>query len=258
MEDAVSEVRSAVLPLEAEFGPLDLFVQGSYANRTAVGVQSDVDIVVRQLAVPVAGDAKDPEGSAAVAYRHFRDAVLDALRSELDPGVRDPRIACRCELATGTVDVVPCLPFRPAGEPERDDIWLWPDAYYDKPIVSWPQVIHTLIERRDCETHGQFRPLIRTLKGLRDELSSGEERVAGFVVESLAFAARLDAVAAPTIRERCRAVLASVRDQLLNDAAARSFTDPSGRQLLFGVGDRPSPALDAAQGFLLEALALLS
>jgi hypothetical protein len=254
MDDALSEVRGALLPLEAGYGELELFLQGGYANGTAVSIQSDIDIVVRRLSMPVSGIVEDPGGSTALAYRGFRDGVLDALRSQLDPGVRDPRIACRCELDTGGVDVVPCLPFRPRGQPERDDIWLWPDAYYDQPIVSWPRVIHTLIERRDCETHGHFRPLIRALKGLRDELSSGEERVPGFVVESLAFAADLDAVAASTIRDRCRAVLVSVQDQMLDDAAARSFTDPSGRQILFGARSQASPALDAAQGFLEEAL----
>jgi hypothetical protein len=258
VEDARVEVCSVLLPLESEYGELELFVQGGYANGTAVSPQSDIDIVARRLAVPVSGTVEDPEGSAALAYRSFRDAVLDALRSKLDAGVRDPRIACRCELAIGSVDVVPCLPFRPRGEPERDDIWLWPDAYYGHPIVSWPRVIHTLIDRRDRETHGHFRPLIRALKGLRDDLSSGEERVPGFVVESLAFAAGLDAVAALTIRERCRGVLVSVREQLLDDAAALTFTDPSGRQPLFGAGNRASPTLDAAQGFLEEALARLA
>lgn len=258
MECALTEVRGALSPLDAEYGELELFVQGGYSNGTAVSVQSDIDIVIRRLSVPVSRIAEDPEGPAARAYRGFRSAVLDAIRSELDPGVRDPRIACRCHVGTSMVDVVPCLPFRPRDEPERDDIWLWPDAYYNEPIISWPRLIHTLIERRDCQTDGHFRPLIRALKGLRDELSSGEERVAGFVVESLAFAATLDAFAAPTIRERCRAVLASVQDQLLDDDAARSFTDPSGRQLLFGARDRASPALDAAQGFLQEATAHLA
>ena len=117
MDDALDEVRNALSQIEADYGELELFVQGGYANRTAVSVQADIDIVVRRLALPVSDMVEDPESSAALAYRGFRDAVLGALRSQLDPGVRDPRIACRCELAAGRVDVVPCLPFRPRASP---------------------------------------------------------------------------------------------------------------------------------------------
>jgi len=222
MTQALAEVDKALAPLEIDYGELDLFVQGGYANRTAVNVQSDVDIVVRWLGMPVSAETDDPDGDDARAYRLFRDAVVDALRSRLDRGLRDPRIACRCELSTGHVDVVPCLPYRPATEPGRDDIWLWPDPYYDQAIISWPKLIHTLIETRDRETCGRFRPVVRALKGLRDELSSGEDKVPSFVIESLTFAAGPHAMAA------------------------------SGRSPLFGVADAPSPALDAAQGFVDE------
>jgi hypothetical protein len=146
MDGALNEVRNGLSRLEADYGELELFVQGGYANRAAVSVQAGIDIVVRYLALPVTEIIEDPEASTALAYRGFRDAVVGALRSQLDPGVRDPRIACRCELATGKVDVVPCLPLRPSGEPERDDIWLWPDAYYSHPIVSWPRMIHAMVE----------------------------------------------------------------------------------------------------------------
>lgn len=252
MTQALADVREALAPLEADYGELDLFVQGGYANRTAVTAQSDVDIVVRWLRMPVCGEADDRDGYEARAYRRFRDAVVDALRSRVDRGLPDPRIACRCELNTGHVDVVPCLPYRPAAEPGRDDIWLWPDPYYDHAIISWPKLIHTLIDTRDQETCGRFRPVVRALKGLRDELSTGEDKVPGFVIESLAFVAGRPPLAAPTIRKRCQAVLAVVRDQLLDDEAPRSFTDASERTPLFGVIGASSPPLDAAQGFLEE------
>jgi hypothetical protein len=117
IDDALREVRRALSRLEVDYGELELFVQGGYANRTAVSVQADIDIVVRWLALPVSEIIEDPEDSTALAYRGFRDAVLGVLRSQLDPGVRDPRIACRCELATGNVDVVPCLPFSLGASP---------------------------------------------------------------------------------------------------------------------------------------------
>jgi hypothetical protein len=78
------------------------------------------------------------------------------------------------------------------------------------------------------------------------------DKVPSFVIESLTFAAGPHAMAAPAVSGRCRAALAGLRDQLLDDTAARSFTEPSGRSPLFGVADAPSPALDAAQGFVEE------
>jgi hypothetical protein len=253
LTQALAEVHNALAPLEVDYGKLDVFAQGGYANRTAVDAQSDVDVVVRWLGMPVSADTNDPDGCEARRYRQFRDAVVDALRSRVDPGLRDPRIACRCDLNTGHVDVVPCLPYRPATDSGRDDIWLWPDAYYEQAIISWPRLIHTLIDTRDRDTCGRFRPVVRALKGLRDELSTGEDKVPSFVIESLTFATGPQAMADPALSDHCRAVLAGLRDQLLDDTAARGFTEPSGRSALFGVADAPSPALDAAQGFVEEA-----
>jgi hypothetical protein len=83
--DALKRVDDALAPLRGSYADLELFVQGGYANRTAVSAQSDVDIIVRWPGVFV-GDSAD-DASAASSYRQFRDDVLDTLRSRLDKGI---------------------------------------------------------------------------------------------------------------------------------------------------------------------------
>jgi hypothetical protein len=235
-------IETALAPLAPSYPDLEFFVQGGYANGTAVTTQSDVDIIVRWPGVEVA--TPEDANYAAKPYRRFRDEVLDALRARVDRGVRNPRIACRCEVDGRHVDVVPALPYRADG---RDDIWLWPTDYLHEPLISWPRTISALIAERDRVAGGHFRPTVRALKGMRDDLWGGEDDAPSFALESLAYVAWPKARSKRKTRTRCVAILEAA-DQFIP-----SLHDPSGRQPITS----SPPTRDALQAFATEALARL-
>jgi hypothetical protein len=251
---AVDLIRDGLAPLADDFPGIEVLPHGSFANGTAVDRHSDIDLIAWWPGAVVRGVVGwgDPESAR---YQDLRRSVLSSLREHVDPGVPEPNVACRCEFEGYMIDVVPCLPYRPRAEAGRDDIWFWQSAYMVGPTVSWPSTISALIEDRDAEADGGFRPVVRALKGIRDErLGARDDKVAGFVVESLAYAAGADAVRAGTVRERCRAVLEAVIVDVLDETRARLLTDPSARAPLFAEPlGRPSPALDRAQAFVEDA-----
>ncbi|HEU4975760.1 MAG TPA: hypothetical protein VFT50_11765 [Baekduia sp.] len=238
--EALALIRNALAPLEGMYPGVELIVQGGYANRTAVSAQSDVDVVARWPGVVVHGTGD--EDAAAEAYRSFRDDVYDTLRTQVNQAIPLPRIACCCKVGGMSIDVVPCLPYRSG---DRDDIWFWPSDHYDRPTVSWPREISRRIETRDREASGAFRPVVRALKGMRDDFWSGEDRVKSFAVESLAYTAWPHVSDAQTLRERCLAVVIAPVD-------LRTLTDPTGRERIADL-----PLFDAFEGFVDEALSRL-
>jgi hypothetical protein len=247
---ACETVEKALAPMLGHYDEIEIFAQGSYANRTAVDGQSDIDVIALWPGLAVHGEVKC-EDDVSLRYREFRNGVEDELRANLDPGLRPPRTVCRCEVDGQRIDVLPCLPYRP---PETD-IWFRRDAMLDGQ-VSWPRTINALIEERDDTTAGGYRRVVRTLKGMREELWTiqGDE-AQSFLIESLVYAAGPAAVRRGKLGTRCVNALRAVTPVLTDEAAGRTLKDPAGRTFIFPepLGN-DSPALDRAQGFVEAAL----
>lgn len=137
-------------------------MQGGYANGTAVTSHSDVDVVALPTKLAVRGVA-EWESDEVHAFQEFRHEVLLALRTHLDRGTQDPRVAYKCVVKGQEVDVVPALRYEPA-DGSTPGIWFWIDEYIAEPQVSRPDVRRALIDERDRETDGAFRPVVRALK----------------------------------------------------------------------------------------------
>lgn len=226
---------------------VEVYAQGGYANRTAVSTQSDIDIIVASTGTSVRPDVEQDDAAVSV-YRHFRNEVHDLLRARLDRRMPEPHLACRLGLEGQEVDVLPCLSC-PAPDGGPDGIWFWRNDYVLTPEVSWPRSRTALIEHRDAMTDGAFRPVVRALKGARDDLWEGEDRVQGFLVETLALLAPAEAVVRGTLRQRCRRVLQAVEADVLDDDRARMLVEPVGCARLFPEAGH-SPSLDRAQHFV--------
>ena len=197
MRWAAATVQDALGSLRGDYN-LDVYVQGGYANRTAVTAQSDIDVIAALAGTGVTRQTVKLDDAAALAYRRLRRDVHDMLRARLDRRMPEPRLVCRLEVEGYEIDVLPCLAYT-APDDGPDGIWFWRDDYVDRPEVSWPRKRTALIEERDAVTDGAFRPVVRALKGARDELWEGEDRAQGFVVETLAL------LAAPAGRGRRQA-----------------------------------------------------
>lgn len=246
MRSAEDRVREALGPLLDEYA-VDVYAQGGYANRTAVTTLSDIDIVVASGATSARLDTEEND-PAVSAYRVFRNEVHDLLRAHLDRRMPEPRLACRLHVGGHEVDVLPCLSYpSPAGGP--DGIWFWRNGYATGPEISWPRRRALVVEERDVSTDGAFRPVVRALKGARDDLWEGEDPTPGFIVETLTLIAPPGAVVGGGLRERCRSVLQAIQPDVLDDARARRLVDPVGGGRLFPETGR-SPSLDRAQHFV--------
>jgi len=93
--------------------------------------------------------------------------------------------------------------------------------------VSWPRTINALIDERDDITAGGYRRVVRTLKGMREELwkIQGDE-VQSFLIESLVYAAGPAAVRRGKLRTRCVNALRAVTPVLTDEAAGRTRRTP--------------------------------
>lgn len=247
MRWAAATVQDALGPLRGDYN-LDVYVQGGYANRTAVTAQSDIDVIAALAGTGVTRQTVKLNDAAALAYGRLRRDVHDMLRARLDRRMPEPRLVCRLEVEGYEIDVLPCLAYT-SPDDGPDGIWFWRDDYVDRPEVSWPHKRTALIEERDAVTDGAFRPVVRALKGARDELWEGEDRAQGFVVETLALLAPPQAVVGGKLRERCRRVLQAVRSDILDEGRARKLVEPVAQSLLFPEDGR-SPSLDRAQHYV--------
>lgn len=171
---------------------IEVFAQGSYANRTNIRQDSDVDICVLYKDAFVAdysmsqslNDALLGFTDAHYSYTEFKDDVETALKSYFGAGsVTRGNKAFDIHANTYRIDadVVPCFEHRRyMGTAEshwyNSGTQLFPDN--GGKIINWPrQNYRNAVEKNDA-TGRRFKAVVRILKRLRNEMAENGHKVA--------------------------------------------------------------------------------
>src|ERR1700693_1596383 len=181
---------------------LEVFTQGSFANRTNIPQESDVDICVRSKA---AFFGKYPEGltkedfgfsAAAFSYAELKNDVERALRARFGGEMKrgDKCFSLRANTYRVDADVTATLEHRRYHSPEnRARYYSGSEFVTDagKQIINWPkQHIANGIGKHDA-TKRRFKKIVRILKRLQfDLIDSGvltAKLIPSYAVECCAF-----------------------------------------------------------------------
>lgn len=183
-ENAERAIRKAIAASDAlSARDVSIFVQGSYANRTNVRQDSDVDVCVRCNGVFYydlqRGNTEEPDGitSAMYDFARFRADVGDALVRYLGPeSVTRGKKAFDVHANTYRVDadVVAAFEHRRYTSASRylDGTEFRPDD--GGRVINWPQQNYDNGVRKNEETWERFKALVRIMKRLRNEMLDEE------------------------------------------------------------------------------------
>ena len=170
-------------PLAAR--PCSVFAQGSYANKTNIQADSDVDMVIalRSAFYPDKKSLTELEKleyakyyqSADHTWHDFREAVVEVLGQYylLDQGSR--AVTVRSNLIRLPADVLIALEHRyytsfPSFTAQMYDEGVQFYASGTRKIVNYPQRHVRACARKDRGTRGKFRPVVRVAKNARNAL----------------------------------------------------------------------------------------
>jgi hypothetical protein len=207
---------------------LDVFTQGSFANRTNVPQESDVDICVRSMRAffpqyPAGlGYANFGNETAAFTFAQFKDDVQSALRVKFSGDVKrgDKCFTLRENSYRVDADVAATLEHRRYNSTRVDDYYSGAafDTDSGKRIINWPKQHIENGNSKHARTKDQFKKIVRMLKRLQfDLIDSGaiaKKLVPSYAVECCVFNLSDASLAVPADR------YTQVRSSIINIYAA--------------------------------------
>jgi hypothetical protein len=259
-ENAESVVRTAIRG-NANLKTLDIkiFTQGSYAARTNVRLDSDVDICVcRQnlfyYELPPAG-SKDLSDygivPASISFGDYKNSVGDALTTHLgNAGVKrgDKVFDVHANTYRVDADVVPAFEYRrytgfdSLGRPKyRQGIEIIPDS--GDPIINWPQQTYDNGVAKNDRTNRMYKRIIRILKRLRNAMQDDGvrevENVASFLIECLVWNTPDNVLVADTYFQAVRGSLVHLYNASTKQETCNEWGEVNELKYLFRDGVQP-------------------
>ncbi|MET9001740.1 nucleotidyltransferase [Amycolatopsis sp. NPDC004169] len=162
----------------------EIVVQGSYANKTNIPAHSDVDLVV-QLKLPFEEHLRDLGSlektrfharyeDATFGWREFRQDVISALRKSYFVTVGGKCIDIRDWDSPFRIpaDIVPALEYRhyrkfSSSGAETFDEGIYFEDKSGTAVISFPKQHLRNGNRKDAETGGRFKQVVRAVKNAR-------------------------------------------------------------------------------------------
>lgn len=249
-ENAVRAIKAALADhSRLSTKDVEVFLQGSYRNRTNVRQESDIDIGAVCL------DIVDADYQLSQGMNHSKAGLVDATYTEamFKDDVHEAlveyfgsRVVKRGNKAFHInensyrvdADVVACSEHRrylgsTATSYETGTKLCTDDR---SRIVNWPEQHYENGVARNERTSRRFKALVRILKKLRYEMEDAGVAAAGvpsFLVECLVWNAKNDAFDPETCYARLRSVLAQTFNGTLNDADCKEWGEVNERKYLF-------------------------
>lgn len=230
---------------------IKVFAQGSYANRTNVRQDSDVDICVLCDDVFFTdytlseglNDAALGYNTSGYAYADFKNDVEAALKSYFGAGsVKRGNKAFDIHANTYRVDadVIPCFEHRRLmGTTQNNWISFGTQLYPDNggKIVNWPrQNYKNGVEKNDA-TGRRFKAVVRILKRLRHEmLANGHqeaEPMPSYLIECLVWNVPNDGFGHAAYRDDVRYALAHLWNETRTDEKCQEWGEINELKYLF-------------------------
>ena len=243
-------VRAALESLQAFRGrSYTVFTQGSYRNNTNVRLESDVDIVVRSDDVLFSDRAALPAGTTDVDlglspapyhYPQFKDDVQAALVAHFGASavVRGNKaIRVRASSVRVNADIVAACEHRRyrSDRSYLSGIELHSDR--GEKVINWPDQHYESGVSKNLATSRRFKPMVRILKRLRNQMADEGIEVArpipSFLTECLVWNVPTASFGRPTYTADVRSVLVSTFNATLTDAACSDWAEVSDLKYLF-------------------------
>ena len=227
------------------------FPQGSYRNRTNIGLESDVDVCVcckdTFFEEYPAGTTREQFGNvpATYLYPEFKNDVENALVNYFGRGaITRGKKAFDIKDNTYRVDAdaVPTFEHR---QYSLDGTWisgveLRPDDANPPLIINWPQQAYDNGVAKHTATSRRFKKIVRIVKNLRNRMQnddvSSSRNVASFLIESLIWNVPNGYFANSTLTADVRGCLAFLITNTGSDVTCSEWGEVSELKYLF----RPS------------------
>ncbi len=254
-ENAERAIRKAIAASDKlNSRSIEVFVQGSYANRTNVRQDSDVDICVLYTGA-FFSDYSMSEGlndsvfgfeSGKYPYVNFKNDVQAALISYFDKdSVTRGNKAFDLHANTYRIDadVVPCFEHRRfMGTPENNWFLSGTELHPDDggEIVNWPrQNYENGVEKNDA-TGRRFKAVTRILKRLRYKLIedgyAAAERIPPYLIECLVWNVPNEGFEHDTLKADVQYALAHLWNETRADKTCKEWGEVNNLKYLFWSG----------------------
>jgi predicted nucleotidyltransferase len=233
---------------------IEVFVQGSYANRTNVRQDSDVDICVLYT------DAFFPDyslsaglsnavlrfGDGTYRYEDFKNDVGSALSSYFDAGSvsrGNKAFAVHANSYRIDADVVPCFEHRrylgtAASHHYDSGTEMHPDN--GGVIVNWPKQNYANGVSKNEATGRRFKAVTRILKRLRNEMAEQgaavAEPIASYLIECLVWNVPNEYFGQTSYRKDVRSALAHIWGATKEEAKCNEWVEVNERKYLLRGG----------------------
>ena len=167
-----------------------IYPQGSYANKTNISADSDVDLVIALRSAFFANKEELTEREleeyekyyqqADITWRHFREAVVDVLRSWYLVQEKSKCVKVRSNLIRLPADVLVALDHRhyKAFPGFLEQIHIDGVQFYtsqEVKIINFPKEHIRACKSKDDRVSGRYRPVVRIAKNVRNMLIGGDE-----------------------------------------------------------------------------------
>ena len=251
-ENAARSVRKAIgSSSELSTKSVEVFTQGSYANRTNVREDSDVDVCVLytgaffpdySLSEALSNEALG-YGTSRYGYGEFKDDVEAALVSyfghrEVVRGKKAFDVHANAHRLDA--DVVPCFEHRRILGSLRSH---WQEAGTELHpddggiIVNWPQQNYDNGVRKNSDTGRRFKALVRILKRLRNEMAdrgyAAANPIPSFLIECLIWNVPNEAFGHSTLTSDLRYAIAHLWNNTRSDEACKDWGEINEHKFLF-------------------------
>jgi predicted nucleotidyltransferase len=273
-ENAERAIRKAIDASETlNTRNIEVFAQGSYANRTNVRQDSDVDICVLCDDVfftdytlsKSLNDAVLKYIPGSYKYADFKNEVHAALKSYFGDGsvTRGNKAfdvhanTCRID-----ADVVPCLEHRRLmGTPENNWIIYGTELHPDNGgrIINWPRQNYGNGVDKNKATGRRFKAVVRILKRLRNEMLANGHQVAApipsYLLECLTWNVPNEGFGHDEYRADVRYAIAHLWNETRTDEQCKEWGEINELKYLFRLAQPWSRAqvnsfLDAAWNYV--------
>ena len=235
-----------------------VFTQGSYASKTNVKLDSDVDVCVCRYSqffyeLPTAGASPSAYGitPATISFGDYKTQVGTALVNELGKdSVTRGNKAFDVHANTYRVhaDVVPAFEHRRYTGFDSSGVPLYHSGIKiisDKGeiILNWPQQTHDNGIAKNDRTGRMYKPLIRILKRVRNDMQTknvfGAENVASFLIECLVWNTPDNLLIQSTYSAALRNILVHTYNATLDQQSCNDWGEVNELMYLFRDGLKP-------------------
>jgi predicted nucleotidyltransferase len=268
-DNAERAVRKAICASEKlSSKSIDVFTQGSYANRTNVRQDSDVDICVmyKDAFFPDysmsegLNDAALGYSDGTYPYAEFKNDVEDALVSYFgEDSVTRGNKAFDVHANTYRIDadVVPAFEHRRFhGTPQSNWFYSGTELHPDDggSITNWPRQNYDNGVEKNEATGRRFKAVVRILKRLRNEMADegydAAEPIPSYLIECLVWNVPNDGLGHDTLTADVRHALAHLWNETRTDESCKEWGEVNELKYLF----RPSqPWTRSAVNTFLQA-----